>query len=82
MENKSSKLGWVGLVFGVAAYDMLCPEGETLSEGVDRGLESKYRHLIKLGIGMTALHLVNVLPPAIDPLHQLTAIKSRRTDRA
>lgn len=81
MENKPSKLAWAGLVAGVAAYDVFCPSGETMSEGIDRGLESKYRHLIKLGIGMTALHLVNVLPPAIDPLHQLTNIKSRRADR-
>jgi hypothetical protein len=81
MENKHSKLAWAGLVAGVAAYDLLCPPGETLSEGIDRGLESKYRHVIALGVGMTALHLVNVLPPAIDPLHQLTRLKSLRQDR-
>lgn len=81
MENKHSKLAWGGLIAGVAAYDIFCPAGETLSEGIDRGLETKYRHLITLGIGITALHLVNVLPPAIDPLHQLTQIKALRKDR-
>ena len=81
MENKHSKLAWGGLIAGVAAYDVLCPKGETLSEGVDRGLETKYRHLINIGIGITALHLVNILPPQIDPLHQLTKIKALRKDR-
>ena len=81
MENKHSKLAWAGLVAGVAAYDVFCPEGETLSEGIDRGLESKYKQLITLGIGITALHLVNILPPVVDPLHHLTRIKSLRKDR-
>lgn len=81
MENKHSKVAWAGLVAGVAAYDIFCPAGETLSEGVDRGLESKYKLAIQAGIAVTALHLVNVLPPAIDPLHQLTRIKSLRKDR-
>lgn len=81
MENKHSKLAWGTLVAGVAAYDVFCPQGETLSEGIDRGLESKYKYLIAAGIGMTALHLVNLLPNELDPLHNLTKIKNLRADR-
>lgn len=81
MENKHSKIAWAGLVAGVAAYDMLCPKGETLSEGIDRGLESRYKYVVAAGIGMTALHLVNLLPNELDPLHQLTKIKNLREDR-
>lgn len=78
---RPSTVAWVTLAAGVAAYDILCPEGETMSEGVDRALETKYRHLTALGIGMVALHLVNKLPNKVDPLHQLTALKSLRRDR-
>lgn len=78
---KPAALAWGALIGGVAAYDLFCPKGETLSEGADRGLESKYKHLVRLGIGVTALHLVNVLPDALDPLHQLTRLKAERGDR-
>ena len=78
---RPSTIAWGGLIAGVAAWDMLCPPGETLSEGVDTGLETKYKRLIQLGIGVTALHLVNLLPDAIDPLHQLTRLKAVREER-
>ena len=35
----SSSKAWIALGAGVAAYDVLCPKGETLSEGVDRLME-------------------------------------------
>lgn len=78
---KTSTLAWGALIGGVAVYDLLCPKGETLSEGADRGLEGKYKNLVRLGIGVTALHLVNVLPDSLDPLHQLTRLKAERGDR-
>jgi hypothetical protein len=65
----TAKRGWVALAAGVAAYDLLCPPGETLSEGCDRGLETN--RALTLGIiGVTALHLANVLPPQLDPFSQ------------
>lgn len=78
---RPSTLAWIGLAAGVTAYDVLCPEGETMSERVDTALEGRYRHLVPLGIGIVALHLVNRLPDQIDPLHRLTALKSLRKDR-
>ena len=82
MERPSpSSLAWIGLAAGVGAYEATCPRGETLSEGVHRGLESKYRHLIQLGIGVTALHLARVLPPQVDPYHGLTVLKEAALER-
>lgn len=37
-----------------------------LSEGVDRGLES-HRWATAAAIGVTAMHLLNVLPQNVDP---------------
>lgn len=80
MENKASKLAITGMVAGIAAYDVFCPEGETISEGFDRLIE-RYPKVTYTLISATALHLMNILPPKLDPLHQLTALKSLRKDR-
>jgi hypothetical protein len=57
---------WAGLAAGVVAYDLLCPDGQMLSEGVDRGLE-QHRLATGIAIGVTALHLLNILPESVDP---------------
>lgn len=62
---------WIGLGAYVAGYDILAPKGETLSEGVDRALEHPtLRYAAIVGIGVTAAHLVNVLPEKYDPFHR------------
>lgn len=69
---------WAALGAGVVAYELVCPVGETLSEGVDRALES-HKWLTIAAIGVTALHLANALPPQVDPYHQaLKIIKEAR----
>lgn len=70
MERHLANYAWAALAAGIIAYDVLAPDGETLSEGVDRALE---RHPVATlaTIGTVALHLANILPPAIDPLHRL-----------
>jgi hypothetical protein len=60
---------WMAIGLGVTAYEIACPENELLSEGVDRALES-HRLLTTAAIGVTALHLVNVLPERFDPFTQ------------
>ena len=62
---------WAAMGVGIAAYEVMCPQGETLSERVDTALEgSPIKRAVTLAaIGVTALHLGNVLPPAIDPYH-------------
>lgn len=73
---RPSTVAWAGLAAGVAAYDLLCPPGETLSEGVDRALETRTGRVLALGaIAVVATHLANVLPQRCDPLHQMTKWK-------
>lgn len=75
---RPATLAWIGLGLGVAAYDALCPRGETLSEGVDRALEHRTgRYLALGGIAVTAAHLANYLPERFDPFHQAFAWKNR-----
>lgn len=56
---------------GIAAYEILCPKGETLSEGVDKALErGRFTRYAALGaIAITAAHLSNTLPQKYDPFH-------------
>lgn len=73
---RPSTVAWAGLAAGIAAYDLLCPPGETLSEGVDRALETRTGRVLALGaIAVVATHLANVLPQRCDPLHQMTKWK-------
>lgn len=69
----SASKGWAILGAGVLAYEILCPEGELLSEGVDRALE-RHPTLTRLAIGATALHLLNMLPEQYDPFHRLSKV--------
>jgi hypothetical protein len=70
---RTSSKAWMALGVGVAAYDYLAPQGETMSEWVDSALE---RHPITttLAVGAVALHLLNVLPPQIDLIHQIARV--------
>lgn len=74
---RPSTIAWGVLAAGVAAYDIYSPEGETLSERVDDWLENPISKAVAISaIGVTALHLANVLPEKIDPFHRLTIIKN------
>lgn len=67
---RPSTVAWGVLATGVAAYDVLCPSGETLSEGVDRALETRTGKALALGaIAVTACHLANIIPERCDPFH-------------
>ncbi len=67
---RAASKAWIGLAAGIIAYDVLAPPGETLSEACDRAME-RYPVGTILTIGTVALHLANVLPQSIDPIHQL-----------
>jgi hypothetical protein len=69
--SSPAEKAWGALIAEVLAYEVLCPKGETLSEGVDRALET-HPFITTLAIGYTALHLMNLLPPEIDLFHRLT----------
>lgn len=66
VKPEPAKYAWVAIGASVLAYDLLCPEGQTLSEGVDKALE-KHPVATTLAIGVTALHLLNRLPAKLDP---------------
>lgn len=69
---RPSTKAWIGLGAYVAAYDILAPKGETLSEGVDRMLEhDKCKYVAIGGVALTAAHLINLLPPKYDPFHKV-----------
>lgn len=70
---------WAAIVGGVVAYDTLCRPGETLSERMDTYLEHKTgRYITYAAVGMTALHLTNILPDRFDLIHQLTKLKKAK----
>lgn len=62
--------GWISLATAVAIWDIYAPE--TLSHAVDRALDHKYMKYIAWGIGgIVTGHCLNVLPNAVDPIHQI-----------
>ncbi|WNM68977.1 hypothetical protein SEA_TRIBLETROUBLE_36 [Mycobacterium Phage TribleTrouble] len=67
---RCSDKAWLALGAGVVAYEITCPPGELLSEGVDRYLTRRKwtTHAVVVGL---ALHLLNLLPDRLDPLNQL-----------
>jgi hypothetical protein len=66
----SAKRMWV-LLFGLVVYhEAVCKDGELLSEEVDRALE-KHPALVYLFTLVTVAHLLNWLPPTIDPYQRL-----------
>ena len=72
---RPASIAWGALIGGVALYDYLAPDGETLSEGVDRALEHKTGRFLAVGaIAITASHLLNILPQKYDPIHNLPKI--------
>lgn len=60
---------WTAIGLGVVAYELAAPKGQLLSEGVDRALDA-HRALTLGAIGITALHLANLLPGRLDPFKQ------------
>jgi len=60
---------WLVLAGGILVWDMIAPPGELLSEAADRYLET-HPILTRAVIAVVALHLANILPPRIDPVHQ------------
>lgn len=68
---------WLALAGGVAAWDLTCGPGETLSEACTR---HRLAHpLLTYGVvGYVALHLVDLLPERWDVLHGVTRLRWRQ----
>ena len=70
-------MAWACVAGGVFSYNSLCPQGETLSEGVDRGvLHSPI--VSRLAVAVIAAHVGNVLPARFDPISMLFSAIPRR----
>lgn len=67
-------IGWFATVSVVVAYEIVAPEGMLLSEGMDRALVS-HPIATRLVVAVVAMHLLNLLPERIDPLHRLAAAR-------
>lgn len=70
--NVTAERAWAAMVASIIAYEVAAPPQQLLSEGIDRLL---IRHPIATHavIGVTALHLLNLLPDRADPLHMISA---------
>jgi hypothetical protein len=63
-----STKAWLGLGAYVVATEVCAPDGELLSQAVDRWLEKRPgRTVSAVTIVATALHLLNLLPERYDP---------------
>lgn len=78
IEGLTAKRGWLAVGAVVIGHELLCAPGHTLSEGVDRALE-KHPVITTLAIGTVALHLMNVLPEAYDPIHRLAHFRDAQS---
>ena len=63
-----SDVALAAVVLFIAVYDALSPEGETISEGVDRYLLTR-RWPTELVAGLIYAHVSNKVPPSADPIH-------------
>lgn len=76
---KPSDVAWVVLGVGVVSYDVLCAEGFTLSERVDEWLTT-HPVTTRVVVLTLALHLINALPPRVDPVHlAFTSLRLRKS---
>lgn len=67
------------LIFGlVVLHELTCAEGELLSEEVDRMLD-KYPLATYAFTFLTVAHLLNRLPPAIDPYRAIGIYRMKGT---
>lgn len=74
----SAKRAWGALALSIVAYEIACPKGETLSEGIDRLMETGKGKALAIGaVGLTAAHLINAIPEKYDPFHYALLWKHR-----
>lgn len=60
---------WAVIGIAVAYHEITCNEGQLLSEVVDRAIDKGpiSRAVVFLAVSVTAGHLLNLLPPKVDP---------------
>lgn len=71
---RTGTIAWVATIGGILLYEVLAPDDELMSEAVDRAL-TKYPWTTRALIATLGLHLANLLPERIDPLHHLAKVR-------
>ena len=70
-------IAWAVLGGAILVYDALAPEGQMLSEAVDRGL-MRHPTLTRLAVAFVAAHLLNGIREDFDPLHMAAVVARKR----
>jgi hypothetical protein len=79
---RPSRAAWAAVGIGVAAYELLCPDGETLTEGFREGMQTRLGRAALTGATLvTAGHLVHAIPDKYDPFEQGLSKVRRRVVR-
>jgi len=73
---KHGDVAWIVLAAGIVIYEAAAPQGELLSEAVDR-YRQHHPFLTNGVIAYLSLHLLRQWPRRIDPLHQIAIRVSR-----
>lgn len=69
-ETHLGSIGWALLAGGVFLFDTLSEE--TLSHAFQRGLDNAYSRPFCVGaLAVTACHLLDLIPPSVDPYYRL-----------
>lgn len=63
-------VAWIALGVGVIAYDVLCHEGDTMSEGADRYM-LRHPWLVRGVAFALAGHVCNLVTPRWDAVHRV-----------
>jgi len=69
---------WAAIAAVVIYHEMFCPPGELLSEEVDRQLDKRPIFTYSFTF-VTVCHLLNWLPPSIDPYRAIGRYKMKGT---
>lgn len=66
MKALTGKRAWQAIITVIVVHELTCQDGELLSEETDRQ-RANHPVLIPAAITITALHLLRLLPPEVDP---------------
>jgi hypothetical protein len=67
---------WIVLGAGVLLWDLLAPDGQTLSEGADKYMLHHPWFTRAVGLSLV-LHVCNMIRPELDPVHGLFVLTRR-----
>lgn len=76
----TGEMAWVAMTLGIVAYELCAPDGQLLSEAVDRFLVS-HPILTRVVVISVAAHLLNVLPNEVDPIHRIATLSRVRSSQ-